>query len=185
MEAARAEAARAEAARAQAAAAEAAKAEAAKAEDEKREAIRRAIGRQLDERAAQRRAEREGSNLPYSLSSARRYRLFGRSDPNPALVRYAEVWSRRLETPMNLETLRESLGQAHVDPTITVAVRSDGSVESVVFVRSSGVTALDEAIRRLVMSQAPYPVFPPALVVQYDVIEIRRTWHMDTSIRLY
>lgn len=164
---------------------EAARAEAAKAEDEKREAIRRAIGRQLDERAAQRRAEREASNLPYSLSSARRYRLFGRSDPNPAMVRYAEVWSRKLESNMTLDMLREALGQPHVDPTVTVAVRSDGSVESVAFVRSSGVAALDEAIRRVVMSQAPYSVFPPSLAVQYDVIEIRRTWHMDVAIRLY
>jgi hypothetical protein len=55
----------------------------------------------------------------------------------------------------------------------------------VTFVRSSGVPAIDEAIRRIVDSQAPYPVFPPALAREYDVIEIRRTWHFDVAVRLY
>jgi TonB family protein len=68
---------------------------------------------------------------------------------------------------------------------VTVAVRKDGSVESVTFVASSGVAALDEAIRRVVHSQEHYPAFPPALAREYDVIEIRRTWHFDMAIRLY
>ena len=67
---------------------------------------------------------------------------------------------------------------------MTVAVRSDGSVESVTFVLSSGVAAIDEAIRRIVESQVPYQAFPPELAREYDVIEIRRTWHFDTAIRL-
>jgi TonB family protein len=67
---------------------------------------------------------------------------------------------------------------------VTVAIRSDGSVESVSFVRSSGVAAIDDAIRRIVHSQAPYPAFMPGLAREYDVIEIRRTWHFDTAIRL-
>jgi len=68
---------------------------------------------------------------------------------------------------------------------VTVAIRSDGSVESVTFVRSSGVAAIDDAIRRIVLSQTPYLPFQPALARDFDVIEIRRTWHIDTAIRLY
>lgn len=56
-----------------------------------------------------------------------------------------------------------------------VAIRSDGSVESVAFFRSSGVAALDEAVLRVVHSQAPYARFPPGLARVYDVVEIRRT----------
>ena len=52
-------------------------------------------------------------------------------------------------------------------------------------VLSSGVPALDDAIRRVVLSQAPYPAFPPELADEYDVIEIRRTWSFDSAIRLY
>ena len=66
-----------------------------------------------------------------------------------------------------------------------MAIRSDGSVESVTIVQSSGVAALDEAIRRAVDSQKPYQAFPPGLASEYDVIEIRRTWYFDTAIRLY
>ena len=68
---------------------------------------------------------------------------------------------------------------------MTVALRSDGSVESVTFVRASGVAALDDAIRRIVHSQAPYPAFPPGLAHEFDVIELRRTWYFDLAVRLY
>jgi TonB family protein len=68
---------------------------------------------------------------------------------------------------------------------VTVAIRSDGSVESVTFVRSSGVPAIDDAIRRIVHNQAPNLPFQPALARDFDVIEIRRTWQFDSAIRLY
>lgn len=50
---------------------------------------------------------------------------------------------------------------------------------------SSGVAAIDEAIRRILQSQAPFQAFSPNLARQYDVIEIRRSWHFDIAIRLY
>ena len=86
---------------------------------------------------------------------------------------------------MTFDMVREAAKLPHIDPLVTVAIRSDGSVESVTFVRSSGVAALDDAIRRVVQSQAPYQVFPPGVASEYDVIEIRRTWYFDVAIRLY
>ena len=67
---------------------------------------------------------------------------------------------------------------------MTVAVRHDGSVESVNFVVSSGVPEIDESIRRIVQSLVPFQAFAPALAREFDVIEIRRTWHFDTAVRL-
>jgi outer membrane biosynthesis protein TonB len=58
-------------------------------------------------------------------------------------------------------------------------------VESVTFVVSSGVAEVDETIRRIVQSHVPYPAFPPALAREYDVVEVRRTWHFDMAIQLY
>jgi TonB family protein len=81
--------------------------------------------------------------------------------------------------------VREVAKLPHTDPMVTVAIRSDGSVESVTFVRSSGEAAIDEAIRRIVHSQEHYQAFPPGLAREFDVIEIRRTWHFDMAIRLY
>jgi flagellar biosynthesis GTPase FlhF len=204
-EAARADAARADAARADAARAEAgrleaarlaaeqqatAKARAAQEDDQRREAARRAMGRQLDEEAAARDATaaagaRLPPMLPYSLSTARRGRLFGRTDPNAELVLYAEAWARKIQLNMTIEMVRDAARRPHIDPLVTVAIRRDGSVESVTFVVSSGVAEIDDAIRRIVQSQVPYQSFSPALAREYDVIEIRRTWYFDVAVRLY
>ena len=123
--------------------------------------------------------------MPYSVGSARRGRIFGRTDANAELVAYAEAWGRKIQQNMAFDKIRDVARLPHNDPMVTVAVRSDGSVESVTFVRSSGVPAMDEAVRSIVQSLANYQAFPPALERDYDVIEIRRTWHFDMSIRLY
>ena len=155
-------------------------------EDARREARRRAIGRQLDEEAAQREAASNATRqLPLSLSTARRARLWGRGDPNVELVLYAEGWARKIQSSTPVETVREVAKKPHTHPMLTVAIRSDGSVESVTFVISSGVVEVDEAIRRIVQSHEHYQAFPPALAREYDVIEIRRTWHFDDAVRLY
>lgn len=206
MEAANQEAARQEAARQTAARAEAAKAAevarsaeaanlaaAAKAAEiaaaaARREAALQEIGRQLSEEAARREAAaaaRQAARPDPSASPLRRGRLFGRIDSNAELVLYAEAWSRKLQLNQTLAMVGEAAKQPHTPPIVTVAVRSDGSVESVTFVRSSGVPALDDAVRRIVHSQAPYAAFSPALLSSYDVIEIRRTWQFDSAVRLY
>jgi outer membrane biosynthesis protein TonB len=99
-------------------------------------------------------------------------------------VQYAEAWARKIHFNTAVETVREVAKQPHTNPMVTVAIRSDGSVESVTFVLSSGVAAIDEAIRRMVENQTPYQAFPRRLASEFDVIEIRRTWHFDDAVRL-
>ena len=177
-----------EAARVEAARVEAARVEVAQEAAARREAALRAIGRQLDEEAARREAAAAAARRPPSLapssSSARRYRLFGRTDPNAELILYAEAWSRKIQLNLTFDMVREAAKQPHTAPLVTVAIRSDGSVESVTFVLSSGVAAIDEAIRSIVDSQKPYQMFPPGLAREFDVIEIRRSWYFDDAIRL-
>ena len=191
LEAARLETDRQEAVRQAAAGQEAARVLAEKEEDARRDARRQAMGRQLNEEAARRKATeaaetaaRSPSSLPYSLSTARRFRLWGRSDPNVELVQYVEAWARKIQFNTTVETVREVAKRPHTNPMVTVAIRSDGSVESVTFVLSSGVAEVDEAIRRIVQSHV-YQAFPPGLAREFDVIEVRRTWHFDTAVRLY
>ena len=119
------------------------------------------------------------------MSTARRARLWGRTDPNAELIQYAEAWARKIQFNTAVDTVREVAKRPHTNPMVTVAVRSDGSVESVTFVLSSGVAEVDEAIRRIIESQTPYQAFPPALAREFDVIEIRRTWYFDNAVRLY
>jgi TonB family protein len=150
------------------------------------------MGRILNEEADRRKAAeaaelapRPSSPLPYSISTARRARLWGRSDANIELVQYAEAWARKIQFNTSVETARDVAKRPHTNPMVTVAIRSDGSVESVTFVVSSGVPEVDEAIRRIVQSLVPYQPFPPVLAREYDVVEVRRTWHFDTAVRLY
>ena len=184
-EASRQAAARQEASRQEAARAESARLEAIREQDARRDAVRRAMGQQLDEEAARREAAQEATRRSPSASTLRRGRLFGRSDPNGELIQYAEAWSQKIHFNTAIDMVRAAAKQPHTDPMVTVAIRSDGSVESVTFVRSSGVAAIDDAIRRIVYNQTPYLPFQPALARDFDVIEIRRTWHLDTAIRLY
>ena len=189
IEAARPDAERQEAARQGTAPREAPHVEAEREPAARREAALRAIGRQLDEEAdraeAASRVARLPSTLPLSLSTARRVRVWGRSDPNVELIQYVEAWARRIQFNTSVETFRDVAKRPHTHPTVTVAIRSGGSVESVTFVVSSGVVEIDEAIRRIVESQRPYQAFPPALAREFDVIEIRRIWYIDSAVRLY
>ncbi|HEX8477538.1 MAG TPA: TonB C-terminal domain-containing protein [Telluria sp.] len=155
-------------------------------QEAQREERLRAIGRQLNAEAAQRDAAAGSpsrSLLP-GVSSLRRGWLFGRADANAQLVQYAETMGQKIELNMTFDTVRDVIKQPHVAPIVTIAIRADGSVEKVTFEVSSGVPAIDAAIRRVIASQAPYAAFPPALARQYDVVEIRRTWNIDTAIRL-
>ena len=111
--------------------------------------------------------------------------MFGRTDPNAELILYAEAWARKIQLNTSMDMVRELAKRPHTHPLVTVAIRSDGSVESVTFVLSSGVPEIDDAIRRIVQSQVPYQAFSPALLRDFDVVEIRRTWHFDSAIRLY
>ncbi len=111
--------------------------------------------------------------------------MFGRTDPNAELIFYAEAWARKIELNMTFDRIRDLAKRPHSHPLVTVAIRSDGSVESVTFVLSSGVAELDDAIRRIVESQLPYPAFSPGLAREFDVIEIRRSWVIDSAVRLY
>ncbi len=189
VEVARLEAERPEAAQLEAERREAARLQSAKVEEEHREAVRRAAGRQMDAEAAQRAAAstatRQPDTRPYSLSTARRGRLFGRADPNTELVLYAETLARKIQFNTPFDVVRELAKYPHIDPMVTVAIRSDGSVESVTIVLSSGSPEIDDAIRRIVQSHEHYQAFPPGLARDFDVIEIRRTWYFDGAVRLY
>lgn len=145
----------------------------------------RAIAEQLALEAAGRERTDSPSGAPQpTVSGLRRGWLFGRADPNQDLVQYAQAMGRKIELNRTLDMVREAVGQPHTQPVVTVAVRADGSVEKITFETSSGVPAIDEGIRKIIASQAPFGPFPPALARQYDVVEIRRTWLFDVAVRL-
>lgn len=115
---------------------------------------------------------------------ARRRSILGRVDHDVGLMMYVESWRLKIERNGRLN-YRQSLAEgSYTEPIVTVAVRSDGSIEDIVFHRGSGRPELDEAVRRIVRLNARYAAFPPELARRFDVIEIRRVWNFDDKLRL-
>jgi TonB family protein len=100
------------------------------------------------------------------------------------LKMYVESWRQKVERNGALNYPRSWADAVRIDPLVSVAVRSDGTVEDVVIVASSGRADMDEAVRRIVRVNARYAPFPPQIAEKYDVIEIRRVWRFDDSLKL-
>ena len=71
-----------------------------------------------------------------------------------------------------------------IDPLVSVSLRSDGSIDEVTILRSSGRPDMDEAVRRFVRLNARYSAFPPNVAARFDVIEIRRVWAFADGLKL-
>jgi protein TonB len=59
---------------------------------------------------------------------------------------------------------------------LTVAIKSDGEIESVEINRSSGYKFLDQAARRIVQLSAPFEPFPADIRKDTDILHITRTY---------
>ena len=118
------------------------------------------------------------------METARRRTLLARPDRDLRLMMAAEGWRQKIEQNAPFDVFQAAKSGPYENPVVTVALRPDGSVESVVINRSSGVAAVDNAVRRIVLLLSPFPPFPSDLAMDYDVIEIRRVWTFDSAVRL-
>jgi protein TonB len=92
-------------------------------------------------------------------------------------ARYVEDWRLKVERVGNLnypEAARQL--QLYGNLLLSVAIRADGSVESVRVQRSSGQKVLDAAAVRIVEMAGPYAPLPPDIRRDTDILEITRTW---------
>ncbi|WP_295405713.1 energy transducer TonB [uncultured Thiocystis sp.] len=90
---------------------------------------------------------------------------------------YLGAWARKVERIGNLnypQAAKEE--QLYGSLILHVALRSDGSVERIRVVRSSGLDLLDQAAIQIVELAAPYSPFPPDIAAETDVLDIIRTW---------
>jgi TonB-like protein len=118
------------------------------------------------------------------VQASRQRTIFGSGEDDIALKRYIESWGKQVERNGNLNYTQSPEGKARHDPVVTVAIRSDGSIEGIVINRPSGRPELDEAVQRIVQLNSRYSAFPPDLARKYDVIEIRRVWNFDDKLRI-
>lgn len=98
---------------------------------------------------------------------------------------YLDAWRRKVENIGNLNYPDEAK-RRHLfgDLLLHVAVRADGSVESIRVARSSGHKILDDAAVRIVRLAAPFAPFPAEIRREVDVLDITRTWVFQRNNRL-
>ncbi len=118
------------------------------------------------------------------MESSKRRTLLGRPDQDLRLRMLAEGWRQKIEQNAPFDVLQAAKNGPYENPIVTVALRRDGSLESVVINRSSGVASIDNAVRRIILMLSPFAPFPSDLAADYDVIEIRRVWTFDVGVRL-
>jgi TonB family protein len=118
-----------------------------------------------------------------SPSAERRRALFG-IERDVGLRMYVDSWRWKIERNGALNYRASAAWRTHENPIVTVSIRSDGSLEDVWIHKSSGVRELDAAVLRIARSLAPYSAFPPPLARQYDVIEIRRVWSFENTLKI-
>jgi protein TonB len=95
---------------------------------------------------------------------------------------YLESWRRKVERVGNLNYPEEARRRKLFGSLrLLVTLRPDGSLQRVELLKSSGYKLLDDAAKRIVRMAAPYPVFPPELRKQADLVEIIRTWKFERS----
>ena len=108
----------------------------------------------------------------------------GANERDLPLRMYVESWRQKIERNASVNFSRNWVDEEKKDPLVSVAVRSDGSVEDVTIISSSGRADMDEAVRRIVRVNARYSPFPAAIAQKYDVIDIRRVWRFDEVLKL-
>lgn len=99
-------------------------------------------------------------------------------------AQYVEDWRLKVERVGNLNYPEAARGKLYGNLVLTVAIKSDGSLERVELNRSSGHKVLDEAARRIVELAAPFAAFPDNIRRDTDIIEITRTWSFTSSDQL-
>lgn len=94
-----------------------------------------------------------------------------------AYASYLRAWQARVERIGNLNYPDEARRRNLVGQLVmTVAVRRDGSVESITIVQPSGIPVLDEAAQRTVRLAEPFGPLPDT-GDGTDILHITRTWH--------
>jgi len=98
---------------------------------------------------------------------------------------YLEAWRRKVERIGNLNYPEEAKKhKLYGNLILSVAVRSDGSLEAVRVLRSSGFDVLDQAAVDIAKLAAPFAPVPSDIRSETDVLDITRTWQFLSSNRL-
>lgn len=132
--------------------------------------------------------DRAGSALKASpnnpVPTGQRRSIFGSKTADVELNLYKQSWRQKIERNGRLNYSQIAKDRMHTDPVVMVSIRSDGSLDGVVILRSSGRPEMDDAVRRIAALNAPYSAFPPGLARKFDIIDIRQIWIFDDTLKI-
>jgi len=126
----------------------------------------------------------DASGLPRDRPAGNRRVVADGGERDAPLRLYVDSVRQKLERNAVLGGARLSLRDVRIDPLVSVSLRSDGSIDEITIVRSSGRANMDDAVRRFVRLNARYAAFPPNVAANFDVIEIRRVWRFAEGLKL-
>src|SRR4051794_9168174 len=99
---------------------------------------------------------------------------------------YVDKWRQKIERIGNLNYPEEAKSRKlYGSLQLTVAIKSDGEVESVEVNRSSGHKVLDQAAIRIVRLAAPFDRFPDNIRADTDILHITRTWTFTRADQVF
>jgi protein TonB len=114
-----------------------------------------------------------------------RKKFIGANAAEYRFAQYEEDWRVKIERVGMLNYPPEARGKFYGNLRLTVAIRADGSVDSVELDRSSGLKVLDDAAFKIVRLAASYAPFPPDIRRDTDLLVITRTWFFGQGDKLW
>ena len=113
-----------------------------------------------------------------------RRKFIGARTQEYRFARYIEDWRQKIERIGELNYPQAARDQKLSGTlVVTVAIKSDGTVEQVDVNRPSGKKILDDAARRIVQLAAPFAPFPEDIAKDVDILHITRTWTFTPADR--
>ena len=107
------------------------------------------------------------------------------------LARYLVLWKRKIEQVGTLNFPNQALLEGlSGNPTLEVAISSNGFLEDVVLRKSSGEPRVDQAAMNIVRLASPFEAFPANLQAKYDVMRFVYIWQFvdgqqgESSVKL-
>lgn len=99
-----------------------------------------------------------------------------------SLAPYLENWRTLVERVGNIN-YPDAAKQQRLEGELIldVVVRSDGAVDNVRILRSSGHKILDDGAKRIVQIAGPFEPFSEEMVRDYDILHIIRTWKFSAD----
>ncbi len=90
---------------------------------------------------------------------------------------YLDKWRQRIEQVGNQNyPLEASKKNIYGEVLLKISIKSDGSLEDIKVLRSSGHKILDESAMNIARLAAPYDAFDEELKKSTDILDIIRTW---------